>query len=158
MLPHLWRNILMTTIHSKSMNITNTTSTMLGLLVLWRGKLSGLTTYQERNLVKTLKVSLATWGVKFYEWTLEAFLFHIVESVIASPHHQLILGEGEEVLQDAGGGYWIINWLHYVVTGKVNSCIRMWREQIEFCPAIGKIKYLNRLRFSWYSVFIIVLF
>ena len=73
----------------------------------------------EKVVRKTLDLLLATWGVKFYGWTLlEDILLHIVESVVDGPHYQLILGEGEEVLQDEGGGYRIINWLYYEVAGK----------------------------------------
>ena len=41
-----------------------------------------------------------------------------VHAVVDGSDHQLILGEGEEVLQDAGSRDGIINWLYYEVAGK----------------------------------------
>ena len=62
---------------------------------------------------------MATWSTEFYEWTLsEDIVIKGVHAVVDGSDHQLILGEGEEVLQDAGSRDGIINWLYYEVAGK----------------------------------------
>ena len=50
----------------------------------------------------------------------ERVIIHLIhgEGVVDGPDHQLVLSEGEEVLQEAKLSYRIKNRLHYEVAGK----------------------------------------